>query len=276
MNMYEPAERLEEVSAMEYGATLPEKSLPATGVVFYVVGDKFAEFADNNVILNISDALQQSKTIAHIAKCLVVGQGVDAEETKLLQEKLRIFNTVRSVPVLHRFNEKIKKELVDKLDDKNVLITHPEQKAPLHFSSHLVLDKHCSAITDHTASEHIQGALLIEAARQLFMASVRTYDVAPAFAADPEEIRFTLSALQVRFDNFVFPLAAQLHLTLTDIHIDTFSATGTATIKIIQLDRQCCEIIFNARAHTLKYFSSLEKRCAIKAKRRLDFTKVYF
>lgn len=276
MNMYEPTEQLEEVSAMEFGAKRPEDSLPITGVVFYVVGDKFADFADNNVILTISDALQHIKTIAHIAKCLVVGQGVSAEETKLLQEKLRIFNTVRSVAVLHRFNEKIKKEQVDKLDDKNVLITHPVQKAPLQFSSHLVVDKHCAAITDRTACEHVQGILLIEAARQLFMASVRTYDVAPAFAVAPEEMRFTLSALQVRFDNFVFPLAAQLHLTLTDIHIDGFSATGTATIKIIQFDRLCCEIIFNARAHTLKVFSSLEKRCAIKAKKRLDFTQAYF
>ena len=276
MNICEAVEHSEALNEDEVGAKVQEDINQALGVVFYVVGDKFREFADNNVILNFSEALLHLKIVAQIAKCIVIGQGVSAAQSVFLQEQLRAVSSLRAVPVLHRLNEKIQKELVDKCDDKNVLITHPTPLHPLQFSSYLIVDEHCTAMADYANCEHIQGILLIEAAKQLFMASVRTQDIAPAFAVKQEEMRFTLSGLQVHFENFVFPLAAQLHLTLSDININGLSASGVASVRVMQFGRLCSEVIFYAKAHTQKIFSSLEKRGAIKAKNRLDFTKAYF
>lgn len=247
-----------------------------SGVVFYIVGNKFVGFADGNVILTYAQALQHLAVIAPIAKCVVIGQGLSSQEVAQLQQNLAALTVLKPVPLLHRLEQKISPQWVDKTADKNVYITRPKQHAPLNFSSHLMLDEDCAAMADCNGGEHIPGILLIEAAKQLFIASARLFDIAPDFAGRDEAIQFTLRSLDVRFSQFVFPLAAQLHLTLSDVNISKTNASGVASVKVLQLNRICSEITFHANAHTKKSFSSLEKRCVIKTLKRMDYDQPYF
>ena len=59
------------------------------GVVFYIVGDKFSDFSDNNIILTYSATLEHLQLIAQIAKCIVIGQGVSTAEVGRLQDLMQ-------------------------------------------------------------------------------------------------------------------------------------------------------------------------------------------
>lgn len=174
----------EEVSVVS-GGVEPE----TLGVIFYVIGDKFRDFSDTNIILTYSDAIEHLKLIAQIAKCIVVGQGVSRGEVRHLDEMLQRVCTVRVIEILHKTDQKIYQQLVDKLDEKNVLITFPKSINAREFHSSLVVDDDCAEMADCHNAEHIQGILLVEAAKQMFIACVRTHDVAPEFPSAIDQDR---------------------------------------------------------------------------------------
>lgn len=238
------------------------------GLVFYIVGDRFEPFCDHNVVLNYSEALEQHKIIARLANQIVIGQGIGAQQVRALQNALTAHSR-RSILITHALNEKAPAALIDKRDAKNVLITHPLQNGPLHFCSQLVVDDHCAELADCGNGEHLPGTLLIEAAKQLFIASIRTYTPAPLYSIARSDMRFTLNGIQVDFEHFVFPIAAELHLTLQDIEITGLRVKGAARISIEQLGRACCQITFLAHAYNQTVAASLEHRCGIKVKNRL-------
>lgn len=238
-------------------------------LVFYVIGDRFEQFCDHNVVLNYSEALAHHKIIARLANTIVIGQGVGSEQLLSLQKALAAAGTRRAIRVQEYLSEKVAAALIDKQLDNNVLITRPQHIGPLHFCSQLVVDNHCAELADCLFAEHLPGSLLIEAAKQVFIASMRTYKPAPLQDLHLEDVRFTLSALDVQFEHFVFPIAAELHLTLQNIHIDGLRAEGAAKILITQLERLCCTITFHAQAYNPKVSASLEHRCGIRVKNRL-------
>lgn len=239
------------------------------GLVFYVVGDRFERFCDHNVVLNYSEALEQHKIIARLAKQIVIGQGIGAEQLSALQKALAAANPPRSIIVQQLLSEKVSANLIDKRNAQNVLITTPVQTGPLQFYSHLVVDDHCAEFADCTEGEHLPGTLLIEAAKQLFIASIRRYKPTLLYCRGQDEMRFTLSGIQVQFEHFVFPVAAQLHLTLQDIYSAGLRRKGAASIVIKQLGRVCCEITFHAHAYHQTVAAGLEHRCGLKIKDRL-------
>lgn len=247
-----------------------------TGVVFYIIGDKFRNFADGNIVLAYSDAVEHVRILAQIAKCVVFGQGVGMSQVMRFNDVLLAASGTRAIRVLHRHHQKVQKELVDKSLDSNVFISSPEPCGSRSFHSHLLVDGDCAELSGVKSGEHLQGVLLVEAARQMYMACVRIYNVAPEFSIGLEPVHFTLNKLSVNFDHFVFPLTARLKLTLDDIKVDGAFAHGVATIKVIQFDRTCCDMKFSASAYTAKFFKSLETRSAIKARNMLSQSRVAY
>lgn len=257
-------------------SSLTEDLTEELGVVFYIIGDKFRSFADDNVILAYSEAVEHVKILAQIAKCVVFGQGISMAQVMRFNEMLQAVSGVRNIRVLHRTHQRVQKELVDKDADCNVLISFPDPCGPKSFQSHLLIDSNCTELASINSEQHIQGVLLVEAARQMCIACVRAYNVAPGFPPGPEPMRFTLNKLSVSFDNFVFPLTARLKLTLDEVQVDGASASGRATIKVIQFDRTCCDMKFYTSAYAAKVFNSLEARSVIKARNRLSQSRIAY
>ncbi len=240
-----------------------------SGVVFYIIGDRFTQFCDHNVVLNYSEALEQHAIISRLAKHIVLGQGIGATQLVTLQKALNSPAKRRAIIIKQRLSDRVPAALVDKLDEQNVLITRPTIVSPLNYSCHLVVDAQCRDLADCENSEHLPGGLLIEAAKQLFIASIRTHTPAPLDQVPQDDLRYLLNGMQVQFDHFVFPIAAELHLSLHDIKSDGLRTKDAATVTITQLGRQCCQITFYAHAYNQAVSASLEKRCGIRIKNRL-------
>jgi len=240
-----------------------------TDNVFHIVGNKFADFADGNTILSYTAALNNVELLARISQGVFLGQGINADEASLLKQRLKFLAGTRFIPVIEHISQKVARELVHKAHDKNVLITAPQAMGGLVFESKLVVDDDCAEMSDHQNGEHIQGALLVEAARQMFMACYLSHDITPEFSRRVGKMAFTLSESNVRYENFVFPVDTHIRLSFEEITINGSTASGRTKIQFKQFNKACCEVEFLANAYPLKFLKSLEKRSARKARNQL-------
>ncbi len=252
----------------------PQKTIPSeyasSDLVFYVVGNKFHSFSDNNTVLTLDEAIEHIDIIARIANRVILGQGLSCTESIKFQDLLNQQNSTRTISVTDTCLMRIDNKLVQKRNPSNVLIGHPRKMDDTDYVSELLIDDDCAEMADDDMGQHINGVLLMEAARQMFIACVLTNNLSPDFAAKAGQMKFTLSKIDIRFDNFLFPMAAELRLRFGEIKIHGESAQGAAVVQFYQFDRKCCEIAFQATAFSEKAFASLENRCALKARRKIS------
>lgn len=90
---------------------------------------------------------------------------------------------------------------------QNVIISHPVRQDENNFEAALLLDERSELMNDHQTGQHIQGMILIEAARQMFLAVSEEYFI------DTHELKpyyFVINQIAVKFTGFVFPVAVAL------------------------------------------------------------------
>ena len=85
-------------------------------------------------------------------------------------------------------------------------------------------------MSDHQTGEHVQGAVLIEAARQMFMACATTYELSPEASAKIGDMQFALNEMRVVFHNFVFPIETRIELQFDGAEVREKTAEGKARI----------------------------------------------
>lgn len=239
------------------------------GPVFHVVGKKFSEFANDNTVITLARAIETAGFIARNASGVVIGQGVSDGEASELENQLNEMSRERKIPYITRSKNRAKKELVQKREEKNVLITHPKKVKDDTFNSFLVIDDDCAEMSDHKCGDHVQGTLLVEAAKQMLIASAVTHVLPKQFSSESSPVQFTLKSMEIFYYNFIFPVEATITLKAKDIQIKGLSASGTAEITFSQFGHECCKMRFKANAYTKTLLNSIEKRSANKAHQKL-------
>jgi hypothetical protein len=94
---------------------------------------------------------------------------------------------------------------------ENVLISNPEKFEDETFISELTLHRNNELMLDHQTGEHIQGMVLIEACRQMFLAVTETYHLSK-FSFD--SYYFVINEMTVSYLSFAFPLPTKIHYRL--------------------------------------------------------------
>lgn len=138
--------------------------------IVFLIGKNFQEFTFNNEVLCVSEFLKKyetNKVPFDIEYRL--GQGISSKEIKIIREILNRSN------VIFNFNDREDKRFVHKTKSKNVMISKPLLIRSNFFSSFLMLDKDCAEMTDHVTGQHIQGMVVIEAARQMMLSVTENY-----------------------------------------------------------------------------------------------------
>ncbi|VFR19821.1 hypothetical protein AMB3_3636 [plant metagenome] len=100
------------------------------------------------------------------------------------------------------------RSLCHKQRPENILISAPEKNADDSYTSELLLHERNELMLDHLTGQHIQGMVLAEACRQMFLAVTEHY-----FLDDcPSSKRyFVINLMNVRYQSFAFPLPTQIH-----------------------------------------------------------------
>ncbi|HSK38659.1 MAG TPA: AfsA-related hotdog domain-containing protein, partial [Arenibaculum sp.] len=238
----------------------------------YVVGDKFATFGANDGVVTVSDLLTgieqgdfagESGQGTHFR----LGQGLHHEQIQMLVA------AAESRQILQSFDRKIrdgrdtcaKRGEVHKHRPENVLITSPRRIADDVFESDLVIDDRCELMNDHVTGQHVQGMVLIEAARQMFLA------VTEAFFVDPESghhYYFVINEMNTEFRRFLFPVEAIVRYRIIESDVtDPGRLSFTAAIDVMQADRSTTTVNVRFTAFDAEV---IERKEAEKARQTIE------
>lgn len=185
-----------------------------------VVPKAFSQFAENENLLlyeHLMDLLQADSPESGplSGRKLVAGQGLDETQishawyvgtSKGLKAEFEHWHA-------NRGKQLATKPLVHKHRSENTLISTPERSEDGNFVAELVLHEQNELMLDHLTGQHVQGMVLTEACRQMFLAVTEQF----CLQNYPATKRyFVINTMAVRFQAFAFPLPAQIHYRILD------------------------------------------------------------
>lgn len=250
----------------QHGLQTMIKKLNPNAQTVYVIGDKFVNFSNGDSVLTYHQVLQSLPTHDYSNTQVVIGQGLNAHEVDRVIQIFRSANPASTTEIVEHVSRKVDKSVVHKTVQENVLISEPYKYAELSFAAALVIDDDCLEMSDHQSGDHIQGTLLIEASRQMFMACTQRMIV----GAGERKIQYTLENMRVTFSDFVFPICTDIDLTYTDAVWKKYSGYGTAVIQFSQLGKICCEVSCSGKAFPDNLLNLIEARSALQARKQIS------
>ncbi len=183
-----------------------------TSGTLIVVADEFTEFTSDKPVVTLSQLRAMLSLPEHMLSGpvqLLPGQGLsDLEIADLLKQILvqdPAGNRWDTTP-FRNLSDRADAEFSHKRKSCNTLIGSPTKVAENTYSLDLRIDHGCELMGDHQTGQHIQGMLLVEAARQSFLAVTEKY-----LLTDMEEkTYFVITSMTTEFNGFVFPLPAHI------------------------------------------------------------------
>jgi hypothetical protein len=235
----------------------------------YVVGSKFKDFCDYKSVWDYQTAIDQLPRLSASLNTIIMGQGISDDANQSFQECLKFIDKHNDIQLVEHISKKVSKDKVHKAKQCNVMVSMPTPLREGVFSSHLIVDENCAEMSDHQTGEHVQGALLIEAARQMFMACATSFELDAEVTRKIGQQKFALSEMKVTFHNFVFPIATRIELHFKGAETRDNCADGFCEVKFIQNDKLCCEVFCAAKVFSEKMLQVLETRSAKQARSSL-------
>jgi hypothetical protein len=119
-----------------------------------------------------------------------------------------------------------------------------------------MIDENCERMNDHMSGQHMQGMVIMEAARQAMIAVTEMY-LLPEKGID---YSFISDSLTVSYSNYAFPVKAIIRTTITQSDTDSHK-----TLKF--LAKTTVEQCGHTVAEFLMGYSAIEKERSIKQER---------
>ena len=239
---------------------------PSPSSFTIVVGEKFAEYSRSQ-----SNAL----TVAELERLVwsqpsscpeevILGQGVEygklapllASEKRIGRKSPAILNIEQ---VLDQHNL-LHQDSVHKQSRNNVLITSPRMIGDSEYRALLAIQDSSELLSDHMTGQHIQGMVLVEAARQAMLS------VSENFLLDVRlrgRSYFVLNHVSSRFLQFGFPLPTTIDcLVLSSETSKSGSLKGEIECRFKQNDTCIAEISIQFAAYDKQYIAEKEHSLA--------------
>ncbi|WP_020408466.1 AfsA-related hotdog domain-containing protein [Hahella ganghwensis] len=205
--------------------------------VIYVVGDPFAEMKRLGNIITVSDLKKQLAEGSTLDEEIsyVMAQGADrVNEGGFL--KFITADTTQSRPLASSL-------ATHKHKSHNILISAPQKVSDVLYRSNVLIDGNCAEISDHSTGLHVQGMVIMEAARQMVTAVTEDH-IFPAESRG--SYFFVLNQMDANFHRFAFPFAMHIDCRLDRCELDERgnyscdyvmdviqNGQSTATIRIV-------------------------------------------
>jgi hypothetical protein len=135
---------------------------------------------------------------------VVIGQGISDHKINLLNALIKNRSLENSVHVKRPITkmQRSSGHLTHKHKSANNMISTPELLGHGLYHSYLMLDDQCDEMSDHVTGQHLQGMLLIEAARQMTLAVTEKFYINEL---DRKNVAFVTNNLTTNFIGYVFP-----------------------------------------------------------------------
>ncbi|AGL16530.1 AfsA-related hotdog domain-containing protein [Actinoplanes sp. N902-109] len=176
----------------------------------FLVGDVFAPFAEHDGVSTVSQLARRIRAGAFpggTGPCLVtVGQGVSLFDIQFIRETLARHGRTDAVVIDDRvLRDRAGRQSAHKHRAENVLISRSRRTGPGSFESALLVDPGNEVMSDHLTGQHLQGMLIMEAGRQMFIAVTEQHYLPPEAVGNSY---FVIDTFATRYQNFLFPLPA--------------------------------------------------------------------
>jgi hypothetical protein len=184
---------------------------------FLVVSDKFHHFATRKDVITKSQlcSLLFSENVIFTGSNkihLIPGQGFSEKALNEIIESMHASKNARYLDfsMWHNAPKRASKQLTHKHNLENILISTPERQSDKVFVMDMLIDEECEMMRDHQTGLHIQGMILVEAARQASMSVIEKFLINHI----DEKLYFVFNNLTVNYNKFAFPLPSSLKVSI--------------------------------------------------------------
>lgn len=185
--------------------------------VILVVGDKFARFATSKDVMTVSQ-LRSLLSLPAIIRLdaermlILPGQGLGDNDMEMIQGLAKVSPHKENFDLalwLQR-PRRAPGKLSHKHRPENTLISEPRCLSEDLFEMDLLIDEDCELMGDHQTGQHVQGMVLMEAARQSFLAVTEVFFLPP----DAGKFYFVINELSASYNRFAFPVDARIRYAI--------------------------------------------------------------
>jgi hypothetical protein len=231
-----------------------------------IVSDKFYHFSTRNDVITKSQLYHLLNTEDLVLPSsekirLIPGQGFsDNAINELLVLASTAKNTRHFDFTLWRSHPKrAPKKLPHKHNNENILVSQPKRITKDEFNMHMLIDEKCEMMRDHQTGLHVQGMLLVEAARQAYLATMESFYM----ENNKEKHYFIFNSLTINYNRFSFPLPSSIKLTTEKLEVLSKKRTDTLTkIELIQCGETSASVLMDVTIMPSNRVSNMENRLA--------------
>lgn len=202
----------------------------------WLVGDRLKNFSNVVGAMVVSDLekfITSNERNDNKKIEVMIGQGVSDSKLSNLYKHIKKHNLEEKV-LIKKSEESCKRtdnKLTHKRLSKNTMISNPQMMNENTYESLLMLDDRCAEMSDHVTGMHIQGMVLLEAARQMTMAVTEKYFLTKE---QKNKMSFVTRSMEVDFKQFIFPLGVKIQYQIVKMRGIAPNQQFDVTIKFIQ------------------------------------------
>jgi hypothetical protein len=192
----------------QLGDLAADGSPEETGSTVCLVGDQFSGMATVPGVHTLSQLVRDLHGGASVPRNIILGQGLQEYELEYLRAALsRREQDPRDVVVRFSDGHRVTRSLVHKHREQNVLLANLRKVADQRFEAGMVLHGENELLLDHQTGQHVQGMVVTEALRQMFIAVFEDEHG----SRHPDRHFFVVwNSISLTFDSFLFPLPAEI------------------------------------------------------------------
>lgn len=226
-----------------------------------VVSDRFIDFTETENVISVSAAeklIGDAHTPSNVR--LHLGQGVSVGSIERL---ISIAQQSKKSWILNFTHvKKSGRAHVHKHNPRNSMLAIPLHIGPNLYSIDVFLDDECAEMSDHLSGQHIQGMVLVEAARQAFLTVTEEF-----YLKDNEDSSyFVINKITVDYQRFVFPVAIKIVYEVVEHQPGkNGSHRFRAVISVIQNEEVCCVMTVAFSTYFDQFIKTKEKTLAQEA-----------
>lgn len=220
---------------------------PKSFIKLCVVGDLMKDFSSHKNVITISELeklIKSNPSDFDTEKYdIQVGQGICENRLKNLHSHISksglsdLFQI--NIPKLYKKSGRC---LTHKNKDKNIMISEPIQVDNNAYESLLMLEDDCAEMSDHVTGRHIQGMVLVEAARQMVIAVTEKYYISTDRKG---KLNFVTHSMDTLFHQFIFPLSVSIKYHIIELkEASNNNLSSKAIISFVQNGIVAAEVIF--------------------------------
>ena len=211
--------------------------------ITFVVGDKFEKFGQNEQVITLSalKALIRREPVAEALRdmTLSAGQGLSEADVLGIIDLLLARGMDASLLLTHPVRAGLR--ATHKRRIRNAIISSPRKLSSMVYEADLLVDERSELMNDHQTGLHIQGMLLVEAARQMFLAVTEVFFIGEN---NERENYVVINEMDIKYSAFVFPLGATLRYEILEQKTeDSERLYFFARISVWQADIVATEIM---------------------------------